>query len=166
MRARQFLRGRSLAEPGLGGKARSHGGELALSPPSERLWASHLALQTPAFLPFSAGRDRNLADAPDSGGERSARRASGNFVSSAEPGPRSAGAGAPSAGARRRRSSFPSTSRGPLGALPPTPRSRESNSQAGRAAEVAEEDQEEEAAGASRSCRHRSGGAGIPKRSL
>lgn len=86
-----------------------------LSPPPEHLWASHLALQTSTFLLFNVGREPNPPDAQGSGRERSAPP--GNFVSSAKPGPPSAGAGARSAGAWRRRSSFPSTSRGPLGAL-------------------------------------------------
>ena len=89
----------------------------ALSPPSDHLWASHLALQTSAFLLLNAGREPKLADAPSGGGERSAPR-TWELSPRRGAGAPERGAGAPSAGARRRRSSFPSTSRGPLSALP------------------------------------------------
>lgn len=95
----------------------------ALSPPSDHLWASHLALQTSAFLLLNAGREPKLADAPSGGGERSAPR-TWELSPRRGAGAPERGAGAPSAGARRRRSSFPSTSRGPLSALPAPGRGR------------------------------------------
>lgn len=61
----------------------------ALSPPSDHLWASHLALQTSAFLLLNAGRQPKRADAPSGGGERSAPRTW--EVPGAALGPRSAG---------------------------------------------------------------------------
>lgn len=89
----------------------------APSPPSDHLWASHLALQTSAFVLLNAGREPKLADAPSAGGERSAPR-TWELSPGRGAGAPERGAAAPSAGARRRRSSFPSTSRGPLSALP------------------------------------------------
>ena len=48
-------------------------GVFALSPPSDHLWASPLALQTSAFLLLNAGREPKLADAPSGGGEQIGR---------------------------------------------------------------------------------------------
>lgn len=147
------------------GRARSRRCKFALSPPSERLWASLLALQTSDFLSIAtrvgnrtwttlraaAQMPRGLA-----GVERAAR-APRNFVPSVERGPRSAGAGSSRCGSAATALLLSPPRHGGRSALS-HPRPRESNSLAGRAAELAKGEE----AGASRRRRR---GAGSPERS-
>lgn len=134
----------------------------APSPPSDHLWASHLALQTSAFVLLNAGREPRLAEAPSAGGERSAPR-TWELSPGRGAGAPGRGAGAPSAGARRRRSSFPSTSRGPLSALPAPGRGR-ATPQPGAPRRWRRRTRRRREPGASGSRRRRRG-AGSPKRS-
>lgn len=134
----------------------------APSPPSDHLWASHLALQTSAFVLLNAGREPRLAEAPSAGGERSAPR-TWELSPGRGAGAPGRGAGAPSAGARRRRSSFPSTSRGPLSALPAPGRGR-ATPQPGAPRRWRRRTRRRREPGAS-GCRRRRRGAGSPKRS-
>ncbi|KAF3821761.1 hypothetical protein GH733_009803 [Mirounga leonina] len=143
------------------GKARSRRCKFALSPPSERLWASLLGLQTSGLVCFPRGGSRTWVTLKAAAGSRAARpecsapRAPRNFVPSEERGPRSAGVGSSGCGSAAT-ALLLSPRHGGRSALS-HPRPRESNSLAGRAAELAKGEE----AGASR----RSRGAGTPEHS-
>ncbi|XP_025748443.1 uncharacterized protein [Callorhinus ursinus] len=151
------------------GKARSRRCKFALSPPSERLWASLLGLQTSDLVCFPRGGNRTwvtlraAAGSRAAGRECSAPRAPQNFVPNVEREPRSAGGGGSSGCGSAATALLLSPRHGGRSALS-HPRPRESKSLAGRAAELAKGEE----AGASRRRRRRRGssrGAGIPERS-
>lgn len=130
----------ALRSPAFAGEAGRRRCEFALSPLSERLWTSHLALQTSAICSVQGGEGAEPGGrAGRRPGPSGARRTPENFAPSADPGAQ--GPGAPSAGARRRRSSFPLHVTGAARPLPPP---AEGATPWEGAAEVAEE-----AAGAS-----------------